>query len=398
MARHRTGAAIAKWKVKNGKRVKQWFACVSYMDESGKRRQWLQKPTDNTKTAAREFAKKMLGEIQEQGEQAIDATNMTFAQLADYYQRTYLVEPEYVDGRKIAGLRSKYELELQLKVLRRYFGNRKIKPITHGDLERYKTARLKTPIVLGKNTRGTDKPGNPIQRQRSITTVHRELALLRRVFNVAIQNGWLTKNPFMMGGPLINPGDEKQRERILTRDEEERLLAACTGSKDHLRPIIIMALDTGMRCGEIFKLKWSDIDLENRLIIIQAFNTKTMRQRQVAITSRLTQELESLWQSSILNPDALVFGVASVKKAFSKARMVAGLPDVRFHDLRHTHATRLVSRHLPLSEVGRVLGHTQANTTYRYVNANVETARRAAAALDQFNSNEASQEPKDMIH
>lgn len=53
---------------------------------------------------------------------------------------------------------------------------------------------------------------------------------------------------------------------------------------------------------------------------------------------------------------------------------------------RHTAATRLVAAHLPLPEVGRVLGHTQANTTYRYVNANIETTRRAAAALNAFNS------------
>lgn len=67
-------------------------------------------------------------------------------------------------------------------------------------------------------------------------------------------------------------------------------------------------------------------------------------------------------------------------------RTEAGLPDIRFHDLRHTAATRLVAAHLPLPEVGHVLGHTQANTTYRYVNANIETTRRAAAILDAFNS------------
>ncbi len=65
--------------------------------------------------------------------------------------------------------------------------------------------------------------------------------------------------------------------------------------------------------------------------------------------------------------------------------------------MRHTHATRLVSKHLPLSEVGRVLGHTQANTTYRYVNANVETAKRAAAALDEFNK-PADDSEKAVIH
>jgi integrase len=123
-----------------------------------------------------------------------------------------------------------------------------------------------------------------------------------------------------------------------------------------------------------------------------------MRRRQVAITSRLSSELQTVWGNSTFNPDELVFGVANVKKAFSKARLLAGLPDLRFHDLRHTHATRLVAGHVPLSEVGRVLGHTQANTTYRYVNANVETARRAAAVLDQFNSKESSQELKQVIH
>ncbi len=89
-----------------------------------------------------------------------------------------------------------------------------------------------------------------------------------------------------------------------------------------------------------------------------------------------------------------MFGIiANVKRSFTAARCKTGLKDLRFHDLRHTAATRLVGAHIPLSEVGRVLGHTQANTTYRYVNANAETARRAAAALDAFNA-EATLQPK----
>jgi integrase len=110
------------------------------------------------------------------------------------------------------------------------------------------------------------------------------------------------------------------------------LLAACNDvRRQHLRPIIVCALDTGMRQGEIFSLRWREVDFDNSVITVDAFNTKTMRSR----TNSLT--------------------------------------------------TRLVGAHIPLSEVGRVLGHTQANTTYRYVNANIDTARRAAAALDAFN-------------
>jgi len=143
-----------------------------------------------------------------------------------------------------------------------------------------------------------------------------------------------------------------------------------------------------MRRGEIFSLRWRDLDFDNRVLTIQATHTKTMKERQVAMTSRLAIELETLRAAAPENPNGRVFGISdNVKKSFNAARQAAGLPDVRFHDLRHTAATRLVSLHIPLPEVGRVLGHTQPITTYRYVNANIETARRAAAALDAFNSN-----------
>jgi integrase len=386
MPRQKTGAAIIKWREKNGKKIKEWHACITIWKD-GKRIQRLQKPKDNTKTAAKLLAKKMLDDLDEHGEKSIEAMNMTFAQLADFYQKNYLVEAEYVNDRKVAGYRSKYEIGLRLEILRKYFRNRKVQSITHGDIKRFKIDRLKTPVIAGKNTRGTEKEGKPVERQRSIATVHKELGLLRRVLNVAFSNGWINRNPFSMGDALISPGDERQRERILTRDEEEKLLLACTGYWAHLKSIIICAIDTGMRRGEIFKLRWSDIDFENGIINIRAFNTKTLRQRHAAITARLFQELMRVWENSTQNPDELVFGVAtSTKKAFATLRTKVGLPDLRFHDLRHTNATRLVSQHLPLSEVGRMLGHTQANTTYRYVNANVETAKRAAAMLDDFNN------------
>lgn len=125
-----------------------------------------------------------------------------------------------------------------------------------------------------------------------------------------------------------------------------------------------------------------------------------MKERQVAITTRLKLEFERLRADTPDNSNGLVFGISdNVKRSFTAARSKAGLNDVRFHDLRHTAATRLVGAHIPLSEVGRVLGHSQANTTYRYVNANVETVKRAAAALDAFNAEapEAAP-PAELVH
>ena len=78
MAKLNTGAAIQKWRVKNGKRVREWHACISFYRD-GKRVRQVQKPKENTKTAARELAKEMVAELQGQGEQAISGANMTFA-------------------------------------------------------------------------------------------------------------------------------------------------------------------------------------------------------------------------------------------------------------------------------------------------------------------------------
>lgn len=360
----------------------RWYARLTHTDERGKRRNIKRRA--ETKTHAKEILKQLQREIEDHGGQSLDSAQIIFKELADYYEKTYLIPPEYVGGRKVTGLRAWNKFRPLLSVLREHFGNRRIRTITFGDLDRFRATRLKTPTKKGT--------------QRAIATVNRELSLLRRVFHVALRNGWIIKNPFETGDSLIRPGDEKPRERIINREEEERLLAACSGKRIHLRAIIICALDTGMRAGEILKLKWSDIDFENRLIIVQGLNTKTLRERQLAMTDRLSIEMMKLFERSTKDADSLVFGIKNnVKNSFNSVRKIAGLQDVRFHDLRHTHATRLVSAHIPLSEVGRVLGHTQANTTYRYVNANVETARRAAA-LNEFNSEREAQTQTDMIN
>jgi integrase len=90
------------------------------------------------------------------------------------------------------------------------------------------------------------------------------------------------RNPFDAGDQLISIADERHRERIISEAEEARLLAACCHPQRlHLRPIIICALYTGMRQGEILKLRWSDVDLATRKITVQSMNTKTLRARQI---------------------------------------------------------------------------------------------------------------------
>jgi integrase len=212
------------------------------------------------------------------------------------------------------------------------------------------------------------------------------MAYLRRLLNIAERNGWIQKNPFKMGDALIHASDENRRERIIARVEEERLLAACSGRRAHLRSIIICALDTGMRQGEILKLRWHEISSENRIITVAAFNTKTMRERHVSITARLHSELDTLWKNSSRISGDLVFGLSDVRQAFRRACKEAALTGLRFHDLRHTHASRLDDLGFSLAKIGGQLGHTVLQTTLRYVNRDKGAILQVGSALDAFNS------------
>lgn len=364
------------------------IARVGHTDDQGRRRDIIRVAT--SRTDAREKIKEILDDLEERNGKTLDAARMTFADLVKHFETHYLKEAEYVEGRKIEGVRSLKPAQAAVNALKHYFGKRRLQSLSYGDIRSYRAARLKEPTRgdLARHKRALEHDRKAeLEVTRTIATVNRELSKLRRMLNIAQREGWIKQNPFAAGESLISLADERKRERILTRDEERRLLDACTVQREHLRPILICAIDSGMRRGEILSLKWRDVDFENGLISIQAFNTKTMKERQVSMTARLARELETLWEQSPKDEWQRVFGIVNnVKRSFTTARNTAGLPDVRFHDLRHTHATRLVGAHIPLSEVGRVLGHTQPSTTYRYVNANVETARRASAALDAFNA------------
>src|SRR5262249_52706051 len=150
--------------------------------------------------------------------------------------------------------------------LKEHFGKTKLANITYRQIEQFKHARLATPTQY--------------RRQRAIASVNRELALLRRMLNCAVRDSLITRNPFNAGDPLISTAHETKRERVISRDEEQRLLAACN---PQVRPIVVAALDTGMRQGELTKLRFRDID--GGVINIIAFNTKTARGRTVPMTA-----------------------------------------------------------------------------------------------------------------
>ena len=225
--------------------------------------------------------------------------------------------------------------------------------------------------------------------------MNRELGILRRIFNVALREGWITKSPFNAGESLISPASERRRERILTLDEERRLLSTCASSSlKELHSLFICLLDTGARLSEILKhLRWNSVSFESRTITLEAMTTKSLRERKVVMTERLFQELQMMWNASAKIKEERIFQSSTRQARFALsaacrlAKVEYGSPfGITFHSLRHTAATRLVKGQMSLQMVGRILGHSQPQTTYRYLSADMETAAQAAAIFDALRS------------
>ena len=368
------------------------YALFTFTTRLGKRK-YVKRLARNA-THAKDLYKAMETEYKQRGEEAFDGDRMTFSQLSEYAKKHYVKAPMFVNGLKVSGMKSWMDARQKLEVMCSYFGTRRITSLTSEDIAAYRDIRLQTPT----KRKETDAKGKAKAKARSIASVHRELSLLRRVLNIARRKRWIAFNPFDEGG-FISNASEVKRTRIISRTEEEMLLAATERedrrkdgkttkkqSLKHLRAIIICGTDTGMRSGEMFKMKRKDVELENDRIKVVASNTKTEQERYVPITPRLKVELERLFSEA---PDAdgetLVFGISRIKRGWTALCKHAGVSNATPHDLRHTAATRMIRQGLPIGEVSRILGHNNITTTYRYVNTSDDTVQRAGEALDAFN-------------
>lgn len=381
MPRVRKGSEVEK----NG----NWYARIRWTEENGKRRDvWIRA---KHKSHASEIIKKKLQELETVGERAIDGDRVKFIDLAKSYKEKKLIPAKYVGDRKVAGLKSYKGALGVLETLASHFGIKRIKSIKHSDIEQYKLMRLEIPTNRG---------------QRQIAGVNRELELLRAMFRFAIREGWLIHSPFEMGDPLISKADEVRRERVISFEEEKRLLDACLledkqsrQRRLHLRPFLIAALDTACRRGELFKLQWSDVDLENNIITIKAINSKTARKRTIGITPRFQEELKKLWQAGNKKTDELVFGLTcTIKTAWKSICDDAKIIDLRFRDLRHTAITRMVQTKQPSAAIMKVSGHSQFVTFARYVNPDAEMVTNIAEALAELSAKASVQTSSQMVN
>ncbi len=217
----------------------------------------------------------------------------------------------------------------------------------------------------------------------SPATINRELTIMKAAFNLAIKEWeWCRENPIIK---VRREKENNKRDRWLTDEEEKRLIAT---SAPWLREIIIFALNTGMRRGEILALTWKGVDLFRKTVTV--FHSKNGEPRTIPINRTVIDLLKERSKVRSLKIDLVFYSKAHtaidgnhLRRAFCLATTKVKLDDLHFHDLRHTFATRLVQAGIDIYKVQRLLGHKTPSMTQRYAHHYPESLRDGVMILDQ---------------
>lgn len=224
------------------------------------------------------------------------------------------------------------------------------------------------------------------------STIKRYLNSLHAVLSKAVEWGVIDAHP-LLGMKRIKT-DDIGRVRFLSADENKRLLSAIddreekrrqardSGNKwrkerglalyqdlreqaftDYLKPIVLLAMNTGMRMGEIVGLLWSDVDLDNRILTVRGEISKSSKTRHIPLNSIVSDMLNE-WRKQ--SSHDYVFNIGSFQKSWRSLVKSAQIDDFRFHDLRHDFASRLAMSGVDLRTIQELLGHANLNMTLRY--------------------------------
>ena len=315
-----------------------------------------------TKTGVRDELKRILRSLDDKGPERVARERLTWRELAELYRVAKLQPATIVDGRKVAGLKNTVSPSGWLDMLTAHFGDTPLTLINLRALEEFRLLRLKTPTQHG--------------RQRKTATLNRELQFFARVLNYAVAHGYLERNPFQGAAGLIQRSKENKRERVLTFGEELVLLEVCrAGGNDkrgHLRAIIVLLADTGLRRNELLTLEWRDVQIDTKRLFIRAENAKTEQAREIPLTARALAELHELRAAG--TGQGRVFSISNFRKAFNTACRLAQVPDLHAHDLRHTFITRAMFAGIPKEVVLKSSGH-HSDEWKRYLNVTPDGLR-----------------------
>ncbi len=335
------------------KRGKVWYFEFMY---KGKR--YYEKIGAVSKTVAKEIANEIRSQIIRGEYIPQKERSITFLKAAEEYVKWY--------KQKFQGRESTLKKHLsRVNTLVNYFGKYYLHNITYFTIEHYKRKRVEDGV--------------------SKSTINKELAILRSIFNRAKEFGFYSGEI-----PKIEKFKDVENERVrfLTPEEAKRLIEACP---EWFRAVVVFALNTGLRAGEIFTLKWSQVDFRNRFIYVEPSNTKTKKVYKVPMNEtvyKLLLRLKEEHEEKKLNHDYVFtnsrgepYSEQGYRKVFQSACERAGIKNFRFHDLRHTFASWVAMKSKDIYAVQILLHHSDPSVTKRYAHLTEDYLREVVGNI-----------------
>jgi len=336
------------------KRGKGWQ--IDYFDPNGKR---IRMSFKKKKDAVAELGKRQSLMAEKRYLDVKKEYKTTLKELTDKYKENFQDQPGYKGGKRFS-----------IRNFKEYFGEETLLAnINYVDLETYRN-HLKSKLTIHDKIR---KPA----------TINREMACLRHIMSKAVEWDIIERDPFKKGKSL-HLKENNKRLRFLSEDEITSLINACP---PYLKNVVVCAINTGMRRGEMLSLKWDQV--RNGLIYLN--KTKTNESRQIPINDALNAVFKEIRTEQQLK-SKYVFTYQgkritdSVRVPFSTSMKRAGIVDFRFHDLRHTFASQLLLHGGDLKDVQELLGHKSMTMTLRYAHLTQEHKKKAVNLLNSLTS------------
>ena len=220
-----------------------------------------------------------------------------------------------------------------------------------------------------------------INEGRSKTTVNKYLTQLHTAFKMAVDNGYLLKNPLQT---IKKFPDKNYTVRYLKDEEEERLFKVLP---EYLKKIVIVALNTGLRKSNILNLSWEQINFDFKFIeVLENKGNKHILLPMNDCLVNLFQQTPSEDRIGYVfkNPETGE-PYQDIKRAWNSALKTAEIENFRFHDLRHTVGTRLAAKGVPVNVIKEILAHSDVKTTMRYIHCTEGAKLEALSKLNSYN-------------
>jgi len=351
---------IYRRKNKQGRFCGPWY--IQYPKgadiSTGKIKYACEKVGFSKRQADRAFAKKLL-EWQERKFLGLEKKERySFGDLVDWY----LSLPKTKEAKSI------YKIRQHCERLRKAFGHMQADKIKPSMVEEYQQSRLSE----GTYRKTPYKPAS----------INRELEVMRRIYNLAMCEEMVTKNPCWK---VTRFSEKNARDRVLTEEEQERLLKELP---QHAADIVKVAYYTGMRAGEIFGMTWDRVDMKDGYFNLTGRDTKTGEPRRVYFNGQLKEVLERLGKvRSILHNFIFTFRgkpLKSIKVALARALKRAKITDFRLHDLRHTFTTNARKAGVDKTVIMKLTGHKTLSMFTRYNTMDEADARQALNLMEGY--------------